>query len=87
MPCRRLDGQNLRWMETELRPLLPRAMSACAAGCGPSALAALQVQIHTHRRPDFQLPNVNSIHFSHSHRSPPGQRRESIQECVGRGGV
>ena len=32
-------------METELRPLLPRAMSACAPGCGPSALAALHVNI------------------------------------------
>merc|ERR1719352_1102252 len=31
-------------MDTELRPLLPRAMSACAAGCGPSALAALQTR-------------------------------------------
>ena len=50
-----LDGSNLTWMDTELLPLLTgamsacppvRSLSACAAGCGPSALAALQVEIH-----------------------------------------
>ena len=49
-----LDGSNLTWMDTELLPLLTgamsacppvRSLSACAAGCGPSALAALQVEI------------------------------------------
>ena len=95
-------------MDTELRPLLPRAMSACAAGCGPSALAAFQVQIPFH--PDchspfpspFPDPFKREIQFNYllpqghplfsfsltrQHRSPPGQRRESVQDSIGRGGV
>ena len=70
-------------MDTELLPLLTgamsacppvRSLSACAAGCGPSALAALKVEIHL---------SSALIHFVINILFTPGQRPEGVQECVG----